>query len=461
MKQLLTIFVLVCILVTGMLVTLQRSHPREIDRPENAGRSEVVFWHFWGGADRDVVDGVVERFNASQDQFLVRSIAMPGNNLQAKLFLAIAGGDPPDLVNQDDPIVGDWGWRGIVQPLRDVCSPQELTAFEKYLFPAAKQLGSYDGTLYAICNGLDIRALYYNLSALHKHGLQPPSSLEELTEIATTITPPGSVAPKSFGYLPDARRLWAWGKVFGGDFFDFETQRVQLTDPAIVAATRWMAQFGGWYGADTINRFRQGDQSLPGKTFPLLPINDQEMQGRYVMLMDGQWRVRDIDAFIQRRRQQGLAYPEFGVCALPPPTAGRVDAGWVNGNFFLVPKGAKNTPGAVAFMKFWIGLGDPEQAAITCAAGGWIPVSQEVVQTDLFQAFLDEKPLFREFVRLASSQNQTPIPVIPGAPMFKREVEKAAANAMATPTQAAEDILRASNTIIQRRLDKLGRRTEQ
>ncbi len=461
MKQLSTIFVLVCLLAIGLFVALQRAHPRVSDRPENAGRSEVVFWHFWGGADRDVVDDVVQRFNASQEQFFVRSIAMPGNNLQAKLFLAIAGGDPPDLVNQDDPIVGDWGWRGIVQPLQDVCSPEELRALDEFLFPAAKQLGSFDETMYAVCNGLDVRALYYNLTALQKHGLQPPRSLEELTEIARIITPPGTLNPETFGYLPDARRLWAWGKVFGGDFFDFETSRVQLTDPAIVAAARWMAGFGNWYGADTINRFRQGDQSLPGKTFPLLPIQDQEVQGRYVMLMDGQWRVRDIDAFIDRRRQQGLAYPEFGVCALPAPAGGRVDAGWVNGNFFLIPKGAKNTPGAVAFMKYWIGLGDPEQAAITCAAGGWIPVSEEVVQTNVFQAFLDERPLFREFVRLAGSQNQTPIPVIPGAPMFKREVEKASATAMAKPDQSTEAILQEANTIIQRRLDKLGRRVGQ
>ena len=25
-----------------------------------------------------------------------------------------------------------------------------------------------------------------------------------------------------FGYLPDPRRLWAWGIVFGGSFFDLE-----------------------------------------------------------------------------------------------------------------------------------------------------------------------------------------------------------------------------------------------
>ena len=74
-------------------------------------RREVVFWHFWGGEDRQVVERVVERFNASQANYRVRAIAMPGNNLDLKVFLAVTGGDPPDLINQDDPILGDWAAR--------------------------------------------------------------------------------------------------------------------------------------------------------------------------------------------------------------------------------------------------------------------------------------------------------------------------------------------------------------
>ena len=42
---------------------------------------------------------MVERFNDSQQQFFVRAIAMPGNNLDVKLFLSVTGADPPDLVN--------------------------------------------------------------------------------------------------------------------------------------------------------------------------------------------------------------------------------------------------------------------------------------------------------------------------------------------------------------------------
>ena len=133
-------------------------------RPEStpAGVEEVVFWHFWGGKDSAVVDSIVDQFNSSQEQYRVRAIAMPGNNLQAKLFLAVAGGDPPDLVNQDDPVLADWARRGVISPIAEFADPHEVKSLRANLFPAAERLSVVDDQLFGLCNGLDVRALFYN-----------------------------------------------------------------------------------------------------------------------------------------------------------------------------------------------------------------------------------------------------------------------------------------------------------
>ena len=103
----------------------------------------------------------------------------------------------------------------------------------------------------------------------------------------------------------------------------------------------------------------------------------------------------------------------------------KADAGWVNGNFFVIPRGAKSTAGAWEFMKFWSGLGgQAEEAARICEEGGWIPVSPKVVHTIRFQAYLAREPLFAEFVRLAASEQQLPVPVVPGAAFIRREIER-------------------------------------
>jgi multiple sugar transport system substrate-binding protein len=140
--------------------------------------------------------------------------------------------------------------------------------------------------------------------------------------------------------------------------------------------------------------------------------------------MDGQWRVRDIRAAQRAQQERGEAITEYGVMPLPPPSGGRRDAGWVNGNFFVVPLGAKQPSGAWEFMKFWSGFGGNEAvAAQTCIAGGWIPVSGKVVEQAAFQDYVASEPLFAEFVRLAGSEHQYPVPVVPGAPYLKREIE--------------------------------------
>ena len=427
-----------------------RPDPRQVV-PDS--RREVVFWHFWGGADRQVVEQVVERFNQSQDRHFVRAIAMPGNNLDMKLFLAVTGGDPPDLVNQDDPIMADWAARGALLPLDEVASPAEIEQLRQRLVPAALRLGGYHGRLYGLCNGLDVRAIFYNKTLLNQHGLSPPQTLDELDEIAertTIVNQDGRV--ERFGYLPDPRRLWAWGVVFGGQFYEARTGRVTADSKPIVEALTWMTSYRQRYGAREIAAFRQGDQSLPGKTFPLLA-------GRYVAVMDGQWRVRDIAAAQEQQRRAGKPVTEYGVCPLPPPNGGVSRAGWVNGNFFLLPRGARNAEGAWEFMKFWVGLGGREdEAAATCASGGWIPVLRGVSMQPDFQQYLKGQPLFAELVALSESPQQVPTPVIPGAGYFYRTINEAAAKAMYVedaPSPAA--ILHRAAADIQSHLDALQR----
>jgi multiple sugar transport system substrate-binding protein len=413
------------------------------------GRSEVIFWHFWGGKDRPVVEEICERFNRSQNAYFVRPVAMPGNNLDLKFFLSVAGADPPDVLNQDDPIVADWARRGALVPLDELGTRREVATLDAWLFPAAREIGSYQGQLYALCNGLDVRALYYNVDVLESYGLAPPRTLGELDRAEARIVQAQSAFPRQqYGYLPDPRRIWSWGIVFGGRFYDPATGRVTADSPPIVAALDWMASYSRRYGADEVARFRKGDQALPGAAFPLF-------ERRYAMIMDGQWRVAEIAAVEEAAQARGERPPRFGVVPLPPPEGGMANAGWVNGNFFVVPRGAKNPRGAWAFMKFWSGFAGHEgEAARACAAGGWIPASANVVEHPTFRAYLQRYPMFATFVELAGSPNQVPTPAVPGAQFFQDEVIRAAEDAIYKLTPAAEALSNATRRV-QARLEAI------
>ena len=409
-------------------------------------REEVVFWHFWGGADREVVEGIVEDFNLSQSRYHVRAVAMPGNNLDLKFFLSVAGGDPPDLLNQDDPVVADWAHRGVLTSLESLAEDDEVQLLEEWLFPAARQLGSYKGKLYALCNGLDIRALYCNTTFLEEHGLRPPERLTDLDQIAETVAPAGEMEYRRMGYLPDPRRLWAWGVVFGGQFWDANAptleRQITADAPEIIAALQWMAGYSRRYGPSVTSAFRSGDQALTGAAFPLLADR------RYAVLMDGQWRVRDIEAATRAARAAGQSLDRFTVVPLPPPQGGRQSAGWVNGNFFVVPKAAKCKAGAWQFMKFWSGFqSDQRRAAEACVAGGWIPASQDVVDQPIYQQRLRQQPLLRTFIDLARSEHQYPTPAIPAAAYYQQQVHQAAGRVMYRGADPAVELREAARRV--------------
>ena len=400
----------VIILIWGMSISLSSPSPDD--------REEVVFWHFWSGPDGEVVDDVIRRFNQSQDLYYVRGVSMPGNNFDMKLFLSVTGGDPPDLINQDDPIVADWAFRKAIFSMDEIAPLEEVEQMRKWLLPSARKLGEYDGRLYAVCNGLDVRALYFNRDiveqALRRKAPDELESLEQLDEIAKLCTRYSDGELTQIGYLPDPRRLWVWGSIFGGDFYDESTGRVTPDDASIEKALRWMQSYRERLGANAVATYRQNDQSLPNKMFPLLAE-------RYAIVLDGQWRVRDIEAAQQATNKMRGTVTRYGVWPLPSVSPNG-KTGWVNGNVFLVPRHAKNSKGAWEFIKFWTGIdGNEAEAARTCAAGGWIPVSNAVAESPEFQSYLQSHPLFARFVELAATDQET-TPLVPGANRYYREV---------------------------------------
>ncbi len=412
-----------------------------------AGRSEVIFWHFWGGAELDVVADVVRRFNASQPEYFVRAVAMPGNNLDLKLFLSLAGGDPPDVVNIDDPVLADWAERGAILPLSQVATAGELDRLREWLFPAAAQLTTYQEQPFGLCNGLDVRALYYNNSLLRQLRMDPPRTIAQLDQVAGMIHNNGNPVAVDIGFLPAAKNFWAWGIVFGGRFYDAPSRRVTLDSPGIAHALNWMAGYGTSHGR-LASSLRARDQSLPGKSFPLL-------NGRYALVVDGQWRVPEILRFNKAQRAAGEIPTEFGVCALPQAEGQAANAGWINGNYFVLPTGAHESQGAWQFMKFWSGFdGHEAAAAVTCEMGGWIPVSPKVVEQAGFQRYLAATPIFASFVELAGSNQQVPRPSVPGAALFDREVRSLAERAMDPDNDEPLDaLLEATEQRIQQHID--------
>ena len=62
------------------------------------------------------------------------------------------------------------------------------------------------------------------------------------------------------GFLPntDENQFWFFGTVFGGKFYDAQTQKVTADDPKLVRALEWFQSYSKKFGAKEIASFSVG-----------------------------------------------------------------------------------------------------------------------------------------------------------------------------------------------------------
>ena len=252
-----------------MLVALSRWR-RVSNLPFPATREPAVAKSSFGisGADMTgVVEGIVPGSTPARAEYLVRTIAMPGSNLDLKFFLGVAGGDPPDVVNQDDPIVGDWAERGTLIPIDELATPARSTQFAIRSFQRRFHSGAYRNRMYALCNGLDVR-LYYDADVLAENSFEPPRTIEELDAAAKKVAPPNAGGNRTrYGFLPDPRRIWAWAIVFGGQFYDPVSGALTVDHRRNIAALDWMASYSRTYGRAEVLQFRPATRNCRAQRF--------------------------------------------------------------------------------------------------------------------------------------------------------------------------------------------------
>lgn len=364
-------------------------------------RIPVRFWHMWTAEWKDVVDKIVDRFNESQSVYEVIALSVPGNAADSKFLLAVAGGDPPDVMAQWNPVIPKWAESGLLVPLNSLMTADEWAEFQRTAYPVVLKLGMYDGDLYGITTGLDVYACYCRLKDLREAGLSAdrfPETLDELVDWGRRLhkfLPDGSLA--RVGFLPSG---FAWyAAVYGGGFYDWERGRVTLDTPENLRALTFLVDERKKLGIDNIIRFESG------LTIGVGNVQWPFISGAYSIVMDGQWRVEQI-----ARYAPDLEYATFPI---PPAEGGFRNAGWTNGNFLIIPKGARQVDGAWAFSRFWSGLDNPERAAEFYTWGGWLPLSPAVADAPLFQQYVEKHSQFKTFLDMLSSPNLQPTPPVP------------------------------------------------
>lgn len=209
---------------------------------------ELVFWHGYTEADGDVLDGIVDDFNASQDEVRIITEINTWAVIDDTLLPALSSKTGPDLVAMPAERFPVYAAKNAFVALDDFYSDSANNASD--VVEGAKAMTEVDGTSYGVPIGFVPLAIYYDKAAFAAAGItEVPADWDAWVAAAKTLTVDenGDGTPERYGIvLPDhatvGNGVWPsllWGG--GGDIVDGDT--------AVISSAENAETLAYWYDA--------------------------------------------------------------------------------------------------------------------------------------------------------------------------------------------------------------------
>lgn len=301
----------------------------------------VSFWHFFSDREADVIQSVIDDFEAANPKV---TVDVHSGQDDEKLRKAIASGSDVDLgLSYSTDIVGNF------------CDSGAFRDLGPYIERDGVDLGQFSDTVksYTEYNGVrcsmpvlaDVYGLYYNTDLLAAAGYTaPPKTLSELEDMAlklTTYNADGSI--KTLGFNPQMgfyeNAASHYGPLAGATWLNDDGTSAVGSDPAWTELMEWQKGFVDTIGYDKLNAFTAG----LGQEFS---ADNAFQTGQVAMNLDGEYRTAFIDD----------QTPDLHYATAPMPAADDhadlYGAGYITGNIAGISKGSKNPELAWALLKY-------------------------------------------------------------------------------------------------------------
>jgi ABC-type glycerol-3-phosphate transport system substrate-binding protein len=302
------------------------------------GRRIVTYWEKWTGFEGQAMQAVVDSFNAGQDSIFVQLMTV--SQIDQKVLIATAGGDPPDIAGLFSYNVAAYADNFALMPLDDYFARAGMTK-DDYI-PAFINLCQYRGHLWALPATPATAALHWNKALFREAGLdpeRPPRTLAELDQFAAKLTRYDTdghltqigLLPSEPGWWP-----WAWGYWFSGRLMQGDSL-MTINSPENIAAMEWVAAYSQKYGVEEVKRFSSGfgNFSSPQNAF---------LSGLVAMELQGVWMHNFIEKYAP-----GM---EWGVAPFPSAVPGIDSVALAESDVLVIPQGARSPDQAFTFLRY-------------------------------------------------------------------------------------------------------------
>jgi len=307
------------------------------------GKTTLDFWSFWGsGARQEVIEEIIDDFNASQDKIEVKYSYQPWGDIWTKSLSSITAGNPPDVIVQD---INSVAQRAEAQQATNLSEYIE-EGFSDEFYPQLWDTVEYEGDAYAVPFNTDTQVIFYNKTLLKEAGIseeQLPQTWEELETVARKLDVKNGDDFERIGFYPLwnlGADVWALNADDGVSWFD-KDENVKIDTDNKVEALEWILDWQEYYGQDTINRLEAEFGS---------GVADPFISGLVAM------RAQNINYYSSLAENAPDDF-EFGVIQIPEKESGSGHWSWGGGFVLEVPYGAKDPEASYEFIKY---LSTPE-----------------------------------------------------------------------------------------------------
>jgi len=207
----------------------------------------IVYWQYFYESKVQVVDQLIQKFQADNPNIKVEQVTFPYENYNQKVASSLPAGTGPDVINLF------YGWlplyvkSGYLQPL----SPSDFSpdSFKSGFFPFVAESVQFDGKYYSVPTAVRTLALLWNRKLFQDAGLDPgkaPQDLDELTATAKKLSKfdgQGNLVQAGLAMQPTGQgHNWLRDvliRQFGGTPYSPDGRKVTYNTPEGVAALTW------------------------------------------------------------------------------------------------------------------------------------------------------------------------------------------------------------------------------
>ena len=146
---------------------------------------EIEYWQYVFETRVNAMDQLISNFEAANPDITVKQVTFPYADYQTKVIASQAGGNGPDVLQFFYGWLDKFQQGGVLQPLDPAVFP--TAEIESDFFPIVSAI-KRDGAYYGLPTAVRSLALFYNKKLLDEAGVAPPTTLDELIDVATKTT---------------------------------------------------------------------------------------------------------------------------------------------------------------------------------------------------------------------------------------------------------------------------------